>query len=395
MKPRLGISIGAGSVRAVVVTGDRITWAGVAEWHEPPDLEEAVARLAAETTPVVRRARIVLERATIQTRSLLPAPPLQPGAVRRYVALEAPRLFRKNGAPLVTDAAIVPVDRTVRALWAAAVAEPIVQSALAGCAEAGLAVDDVGPAADVLPLAVREAPSAGELVLSDGTVAEVLAVGAGGTWRSRLVPGTRASEVTWVAALEAMGADAAHFAAAYGAGIARPRLSLLPPDTRAARAAAARRRALRVAAAAAALWLLAAGVHIARLYVSSQTAAAELAKNGSMVDSTLVLRRELDAGRRTLAQFGTAERARSRQLALLAPLTAALGDSAYLVMLRLGPDGTVRLAGYAPSAARVVADLERVRELREVRLDGPVTREQGARSRELDRFAVIARRATP
>lgn len=393
MKPRLGMSVGAGTVRAMVVADDRIVWAGAAVWARPDDLTEAVARLAAETGPAVRRVRVVLERAVIQTRTVWPAPPLKPSAARRYVALEAPRLFRKNGEPLITDGIIVSVDTRDRALWAAAVPEPLVHAVLAGCAEAGLEVEGVGPAADVLPHATRAPP--GEIVLPNGTTAEVLTVGRGGTWRSRLVAGTRPDTPDWHPAVATLGAEAAHFAPAYAAGVAPLRLSLLPPDARAAATRSVRRRLARVWTVAAALWLLAAALYGTRIYALGSRAEHELARNAAAIDSVLVLRRELEAGRRTLEQFTAAERGRSRYLPLLGAVTTALGDSAFLVALRAGPDGVIRFAGYAPSAARVVANLERLDALRDVRLEGPVTREQAAGSRELERFAIVAQRVSP
>jgi hypothetical protein len=51
----------------------------------------------------------------------------------------------------------------------------------------------------------------------------------------------------------------------------------------------------------------------------------------------------------------------------------------------------LRLSGYAPSAARVVADLERVPWLMDVRLEGVPTREVIAGPLERERFALAAR----
>ncbi len=92
-----------------------------------------------------------------------------------------------------------------------------------------------------------------------------------------------------------------------------------------------------------------------------------------------------------MASITRADEARSRHLALLAAITQALGDSTYVAAFQVMPDGVVRLAGYAPVAARVVAQLDRIVVLRDVRLEGPVTRERGADGRERDRFAIVAR----
>src|SRR6266550_3154242 len=119
----LGISVSSAAVRAALVDHAQIRWAGQASYATIEDLAEVIARLAGEAVRVVPRARVVLERDVVQLRSLTPAP-LKGKAVRRWVALEAERLFRRNGAPLVTDGVIVPLGKEAAALWAAAVPEP-------------------------------------------------------------------------------------------------------------------------------------------------------------------------------------------------------------------------------------------------------------------------------
>jgi len=118
------------------------------------------------------------------------------------------------------------------------------------------------------------------------------------------------------------------------------------------------------------------------------------------VDSALAVRRDLAAATAALDLMWRAERGRSRHLALAAELTRALGDSIHLVALRVGSDGTVRLAGYAPVAARALAALEQIPILRDVRFEGPITRETRDGGRGMgdgwDRFAIVARlEATP
>ncbi len=390
MSTRLGLSVSAHMVRAILWARGGIAWVGSAPWADHPALADAVARLAGEAGRPVQKARIVLERDIAQLRTIVPAPPLNLGAARRYVALETARLFRKNGVPLVTDAVIVVVDRTSRALWAAAAPEPLLRAILEGCAQAGLIVESLGPASDVVAHAVQEVPTEGELIFPNGGTSEIISLGVGGAWRSRHVAGMREATVAWHPAVEAMGSEAAHFAPAFAATIALPRLQLLPADTRAARERAARRAILRFGFVAVLLWLLAGAIYGTRLYVAATTARRELDTQAAAVDSALALRRELDAARATLAEFAAAEHGRSRQLELVAALAKALGDSAYIVTLRVGPDATVRLAGYAPSAPRAVADLEKARVLEGVRLEGPVTRERIPSGAERDRLAIVA-----
>jgi hypothetical protein len=338
--------------------------------------------------------RVVLERDLVQTRTIAPAPPLKRHAVRRYLALEAARLFRKNGVPLVTDGTVLSADRSSCALWSAAAPEPVLQAILDGCEQAGIAVERIGPAADVLPQAT-ETPKTRELVFSNGRTAEVLSVGPAGTWRSRLVAKGDAGTSPLVPALAALGDEATHFAAAYGAVVASTRLSLLPPHAQATRALAARRQLMRLGALAAVLWLVALVAYGVRLAAASKSAQRELESHRAALDSALALRRELDAGVSALSEFANLRAARSRRLTLMAAVTAVLDDSVYLATMQVGLDGTVRLTGYAPSAVRAVASIGRVRFLRDVHLDGSAVRERAPSGRDLDRFAIIALERSP
>ena len=388
--PVLGVSVGATSVRALIWWRDAIQWVGTAAYERPASLAEAIARLAGEAGLPARRARVALERDVVQLRSIVPAPPLKPGALRRYVALEAPRLFRQNGAPLVTDGVRVALTKESEALWAGAAAESLVAAVLAGCAQAGLALEAIGPAADVLPSATvdRESP----LVFPNGGTCEVLDVGTGGTWQSRFIRGTGNGEAATLAPpLAALGEHAHHFAAAYATAIALPRLTLLTAEARAVQERHGRRRMVQLLSIGAALWLAAAGIHVGRLAWMRQAATRALGAAAPAVDSALAARRDLGLARATLATIARAEETRSRHLALVAAVTQALGDSTYLAAFQVTPDGIVRLAGYAPVAARVVAQLERLAALRDVRLEGPVTRERGGDGQERDRFAIVAR----
>lgn len=388
--PLLGISVGATHVRAVLWWRDAVRWAGAAPYDGADALAEAIARLAGEAGAPVRRARVVLERDVVQLRSIVPAPPLKPGAMRRYVALEAPRLFRHNGAALVTDGVRVAVTKDSAALWAGAAPEPLVLAVLAGCAQAGLALGALGPAADVLPRATSSPH--GSLVFANGGTCEVLDVGDGGTWQSRLIRGlANGGSPALAAPLAALGEEAHHFTAAYAAAIALPRLTLLPAEARAAQERRGRRRVMRLVGVGAVLWLVAAGIHVGRLAWIRQSATRSLGAAAPAVDSALAARRDLDLARATLATIARAEEGRSHHVALLAAVTQALGDSTYLAAFQVMPDRTVRVAGYAPVAARVVASLERLAILRDVRLEGPVTRERGAGSTEQDRFSIVAR----
>ncbi len=385
----LGVSVSASIVRGVLLEGGTIRWAGSCAHTGPADLPDVIARLASECGRPVRRVRVVLERDLLQCRTMLPAPRLKARAIARYVALEAPRLFRTDGGPVLTDAALVRVGRQ-RALWAVAGPERFARAVAAGCEEAGLALGTLGAASEVLPASAAGATDA--LAFPRGGATEVLSLVRGRTWRGRLLRGTSGVAPRWVPALAALGGEAGSYAAAFGAAVATPRLLLLPAQARAAAAVRVKRNFYRLAVGAAASWLVALGIYGARVAAVGRQTRAELARMELSLDSALDIRRDLMTARAASARLRDAARERSRSLALLAALTTALGDSAVLVGFRVSGDSALHLAGYAPVAARVLADLERVRALRGVRLDGPPSREVvgagGGIARAWDRFSI-------
>jgi len=390
--PRLGVSIARTALRAIIVDHGAIRWAAESPYGTPAELSEVLARLTAESGVAVKHVRIVLERDVVQVRSVTPAPPVRSAALRRYVALEAPRLFRGDGERLVTDATRVAIDDHTKALWAAAVPESLVEAALAGCAQAGLEPDALGPAADVLPKALATWPDAGEVAFPNGTTTEILSLRATGVWRSRHVAGAQASDCTWAPSLAGLGPKAPRFAAAYAATLGRPRLELFPPAVFAQRSRVANRRRMRLAALGAGLWILAGAVYGARILTATASATRELAASAPAAESALALQRDVDAAAATLETIAAAQQARSRDIAHLAALTQAIGDSTFLAALRIERDGTVRLVGYAPAATRVLANVEAVRGAHGARLEGPVTRQPVSGHGTLDRFAIAVQR---
>lgn len=394
MNPILGLSITVRELRAVLAEGGRVLWTGNAAYTDYQDASTAVARLAAELPRPARRVRVVLERDVVQLRTLIPAPPLSAAATRQYVALDAARLFRKNGGPLVTDCRVLRGEQDARVLLAAAAAESLVDALSRGCEAAGLAVEAMGPAAEVLPRALAGGVTSGEVSLDHGGTGECLSLGPDGTWRSRLSPRDLTKPIPrWAPALQDVGDGAARFAAAYGASVHRPVLDLLPSGTKAARSRRAWRRVRAVAAVGAGLWLAAGLTHIARLRAAERTAGAELEAMRPAVDSTLALRRELALAAAAVATMRVAEAGRSRVLLRLADLTTVLGDSVWLTSLQLDSDSILRVTGHAPQATRVVAQLETLAWVRDARLELPAVRER-ADGRDLDRFSVLARLET-
>ncbi len=156
----LRLRIGRASLRAEAVEHASVTWAGEASYQELGELADAIARLAAEAPHVSRGLVVTLERPPVQLRTLTELPPVKAKHLITLVAQQAGRFFRKNGQPLVTDAAWVGKGPT-RVAHAAAVEEALVEAIAAGARAAGLWLDTIAPADDVgsltlLPKSERE-----------------------------------------------------------------------------------------------------------------------------------------------------------------------------------------------------------------------------------------------
>jgi hypothetical protein len=147
----LRLRIGHSSLRAEAVEHGAIVWAGQANYADVAELADAIARLAAEPPRACRRLVVVLDRPPVQLRALTELPPVKPRHLAALVAQQAGRFFRKNGQPLVTDAAWVGKGPT-RVAHAAAVEEPLVDAIAAGARAAGLWLETIVPADEAAPL---------------------------------------------------------------------------------------------------------------------------------------------------------------------------------------------------------------------------------------------------
>jgi hypothetical protein len=178
------------------VSGPDVPWAAEASFATPSELADAIARLAAEAPRNGKRVRmnVALEAPIVQVRTLADLPPVKPEDLVTLVAAQANRFFRKNGAPLVTDAVWAgPKDTPVA--QAAAAEEPWLEAIAAGARTAGIALDVIAPAdapdLSLLPNGVRaERRWVERLVLRRWAVA---AAGAwallGGLYLGRLIVG--------------------------------------------------------------------------------------------------------------------------------------------------------------------------------------------------------------
>jgi hypothetical protein len=356
----LGIAIGREELRAVAVSRRKVVWAAQARWLGAADLAEALSRLVTERPKGVRQVRVALEDGVCQRKVVERLPPLGARDLASHVALLPRRYFLQDSDALVTDATWLrgggwgggrSRSSCGLALLAAA-AEPLVAAVAEGLRAAGLKLCALAPAADFVP------PGA----TGDGQALERLPNG--GSLKS-----------------------------AYAAAAGRlPALGLFPEPLRAAGRRGRRAAAVRVLALGISCTALAAACYVASLSRQRRSAEAELERSSRAVERALAVRRDLDAATEALAFLSRAEAGRPRLAKLLADLTGALPDSAFIAFLRVDAERRGTLVGYAPAAGRVVTALERVAAVEAPALDGPVMRD-ALGGREWDRFTIRFRLA--
>lgn len=195
--PVLHLVIGDTLVRAEARRGGVAFWAAEAAYASPDDLAEVIARLAAAPAQRCKPLHVTLERPPAQTRTLTDLPPVRERQLAALVANQAGRFFRRNGAPLVTDAVWV-VNGKGRVTKAAAVEERLVVAVLAGAREAGLTLEGITPAGtspelQLLPTAERAVRDRARRrnTMRLGAVALLTWLLAGGVFGFRLVNESR------------------------------------------------------------------------------------------------------------------------------------------------------------------------------------------------------------
>jgi hypothetical protein len=151
----LTVRVGTGSARAELTRGMRVLWAAESAFATPDELRDAITQLAAGESMPVRAARLRVELGApvAQLRTLRDLPPVRSSHLKALVATQSGRFFRRNGKPLVTDAAW-PGSRTRGSIaYAAAVEEPWIEAILEGARAGGSAVESIRPAG--IPAGVR------------------------------------------------------------------------------------------------------------------------------------------------------------------------------------------------------------------------------------------------
>jgi hypothetical protein len=167
----------------------------------------------------------------------------------------------------------------------------------------------------------------------------------------------------------------------------RPRLSLLPPSTRAAQLARLRRSVLRWTVAAVVGWGLVATSYLVKLTIDRRRVERELARLEQPAAALLALRREMRTARGMVAAVDATEQVEHDLGRQLGDIAAAVPDSAFLSLLTLSAAGDGAVTGYARRASEVAASFERSNRIRAPRFEGRLTKEL-LLGREWDRFTI-------
>lgn len=167
LRARLRVLVGPGALRAEARRRGRVVWAAEVGYDGASELAERLAELvAAEELPAVgRQVDVRLSGPVVQVRELEGLPAVSDTGLAGIVAHQPHRFFRRNGAPLVTDAVWrgTAFRRTTpRTALAAAAEEPVVTAIVAGLGAAGLSVAEIQPdlTPDV-PLSLLPGPERG------------------------------------------------------------------------------------------------------------------------------------------------------------------------------------------------------------------------------------------
>jgi hypothetical protein len=189
----------------------------------------------------------------------------------------------------------------------------------------------------------------------------------------------------WTSAADRPEVLAAHFA---GAEIGP---ALRSEDTVVQERATLARTTWRVAVAAAALFVAAAAIELWGVHRQLGIVRAEREKIRPQIASTMVGRTTVDAAYRHLTALAAIERKSPHWSTVIATLTDAIPEDAFLLAVRTRDDSVI-VDGLAQRARRVFDALEQANGLTGVRAAAPVRRElQDGGAEALEHFAIAAR----
>jgi len=177
---------------------------------------------------------------------------------------------------------------------------------------------------------------------------------------------------------------AAHFAGEPGGPVLRSADAAVEDRTRTTRLAWA------LSVAAAALLVLSAGLELWGVKHQLRVVRAERAALRGQIATTLVGRTTLEAMYGKVASLNAAERSAPQWSAVIAALSEAVPEDAYLTAIRTRQDSLV-IDGLGEHAARVFDALANTRGLVDVRAAAPVRREAREDGSALEHFTIAAR----
>ena len=158
MSTRIGLAVGRNAVRAVLIRGRRICWAGEAPLAAPEELATTVGRLLA-LAPVPRWPKPVLHAAVgphaAQVKRVTGLPEIaDPDALAAIVREASGSYFLRNGIPLLTTG-VQPAGPG--AAVAGALERPCVDAIRAACVARGYRLGVIVPTAIALTRSLADA----------------------------------------------------------------------------------------------------------------------------------------------------------------------------------------------------------------------------------------------
>lgn len=395
-----------------------------------PSLSNALAALARELGVDHGVLAVSLMPPLTEVRRV-ELPPLRDDELHRLLARNAMRYFVNARGPQIVG--VLPIGRRKRGspapVIAAAASTRLVAAIHAAATETGWTIESVAPAESAWAAAARDAWPAfsrdgayaivahdnrtdvlqlerGQLVsvrrFRGGTTdAAMIADSLGPAARVGLV-GEPSCRRALAAALEPFGirtlgpagesaplADHGDLLAAHFAGAdARP--VLRGEDAASADRAGTTRIATRLGLAAAALLVVAAGLELWGVRHQLRKIRDERAALRGQIAATLVGRTTLDGMYRQVAALNAIERTSPRWSAVIASLSEAIPEDAYLTAIRARQDSLI-VDGLGEHAARVFDALSSTPGLVDVRAAAPVRREAQDEGPALEHFTIAAR----
>lgn len=403
------------SATALVAADIRLRGATDRAWSaalEPPDtdgaswpsLASALRELARAIGVAEGNLAVALLPPLTEVRRL-ELPPLKDDDLHQALVRHAPRYFVTARTPQVVGATLA-AKRTRGAptpVIAAAASARLVAAIRAAAHQAGWTVDSVGPAESAWAAAalsqwpgfarqhafalVEHADRTDLLELDHGRLTAVRRFRAGRADGEMIDAHIGAAPRGQISS-----DDAARVAARFAGREIGPTLRSV--DALALERRRAQRTTWTLAGAALGIFALAAGVHLWGLHHELALVREERARLRPQLSSTLVGRTTVDVTSRYLGTLTAIERAGPQWSQVLATLSEAIPEDAYLTAVR-GREDSVVVDGLAEHAARVFDALQNSKLLTDVKAAAPVRREQQEDGTALDRFTIAGRVVPP